>query len=69
MELMNLSAGQDRDADVENVLGDTVREGKGGTNSNSSTKIYTLPSIKQLAGSCYIQLRELSSGLCDDLTG
>ena len=29
---MNLSAGQDRDADVENGLADTVREGKGGTN-------------------------------------
>ena len=31
---MNLSAGQDRDADVENGLADTVREGKGGQHTN-----------------------------------
>ena len=32
MELMNLSAGQDTDTNVENGLVDTIREGKGGTN-------------------------------------
>ena len=32
MELMNLSAGQDTDADVENGPVHRVREGKGGTN-------------------------------------
>ena len=66
---MNLSAGQDRDADVENGLADTVREGKGGTNWKSSTRTYTPPSIKEPVGSCYIQHRELSSGLWDDFKG
>ena len=32
MLLMNLSAGQDRDTDVENRLADTAGEGEGRTN-------------------------------------
>ena len=32
MLLMNLSAGQDRDTDVENRLADTAEEGEDGTN-------------------------------------
>ena len=32
MVLMNIFAGQNRDADAENGLGDAVAEGKGGMN-------------------------------------
>ena len=45
MVLMNL---------VENELVDTVGEGEGGTNWESSIDIYTLSSVKQWVGSCYI---------------
>jgi len=38
--------GRNRDADVENGLMDTVREGEGGTNGESNTDIYTLPCVK-----------------------
>ena len=37
---------------VENELADTVLEGEGGTNSESSTDIDTLSCVKQLVGSC-----------------
>ena len=33
---------------------DTVGEGEVGTNGESSTEIYTSPSIKQLEGSCCV---------------
>ena len=43
MILMNLFAGQERDADIKNRLVDTVRGGEGGTNSESRIETYTLP--------------------------
>ena len=42
--------GGNGDAEVENGLMDTVREGEGGTNGESSIDIYTLPCVKQIAG-------------------
>ena len=38
--------GGNGDAEVENGLMDTVREGEGGTNGESSIDIYTLPCVK-----------------------
>ena len=38
--------GSSGDADGENGLEDTVEEGDGGTNWDSSTGIYTLPHVK-----------------------
>ena len=38
--------GSSGDADVENRLGDTVGEGEGGTNGESSMEAYTLQYIK-----------------------
>ena len=52
---------------VENGLVDTVGEGEGGTNRESSTNIYTLPRAKQIARGKVLYNRELSSALCDDL--
>ena len=40
-DLMNLSAGKTRNADVENGLGDTAGEGQGETNGASGTDVYT----------------------------
>ena len=42
---MKLFVGQD----LENRLMDAVGKGEGGTNWESSTKIYTLPYVKQIA--------------------
>ena len=39
---------------VENELVDTVGEGEGGTNWESSIDIYALSCVKQWVGSCYI---------------
>jgi len=47
MVLMNLSAG--KDTDVEDCLVGTAREGEGARNRDSSTDIYTLPCVKQIA--------------------
>ena len=38
--------GRNRDADVQNRLVDTVREGEGGMNWESSIDTYTLPTSK-----------------------
>ena len=38
--------GGNGDADIENVLVDTVGEGESGMNGESSINIYTLPCIK-----------------------
>ena len=43
---MSLFAGNDGDIDVENRLVDTVGEGKGGMNWDSSVETYTLPYVK-----------------------
>ena len=42
--------GWNGDADIENRLVDTVGEGESGMNEESSTYIYTLPQVKQVAG-------------------
>lgn len=44
--LMNLFAGRNGGADIENRLVDTVGEGEGGTNRESSVGTCTLPYIK-----------------------
>ena len=41
--------GSPRDTDVENGLGDTVREGEGVMNWEIRTDIYTLPCVRQRA--------------------
>ena len=41
--------GRNRDTDIENRLLDSAREGKGGTNQESSIETYTLPCVKQMA--------------------
>ena len=41
MVLMNLFAGTEWDADIENGLVDTVGEGESGTNGGSNRPIYT----------------------------
>ena len=46
MVQMNLSPRQDRDASIDNGLVGTGCEGEGGTNWESSTDRYTLPSVK-----------------------
>ena len=38
------------DTDAENGLVDTAGEGEGGTNWESSTDMYTLPYVKEIAG-------------------
>ena len=38
------------DSDIENGLVNTVGNGESGTNRESSIDIYTLPSVKQIAG-------------------
>ena len=40
--------GRSRDTDVENRLEDTVGEGEGGTNGQSSAEIHTLPCVKHI---------------------
>ena len=44
---MNLLQGRNRDTDTEDRFLDTVGEGEGGTNRDSSTDTYTLPCIKR----------------------
>ena len=51
MLLMNLFAGRDRDADVEDKLTGTVGWGDSGVNGESSTDIHALP-CRQLGRSC-----------------
>ena len=46
---MSLSAGQEWRLKIQNRLIDTVGEGEGGTNWESSTEIYTLPCVEQMA--------------------
>ena len=38
--------GRNRDAGIENGLADTVREGEGGVDRESSIDIHTLPCVK-----------------------
>ena len=38
--------GRKRDSDIENRLGDTEREGEGGTNQKSNMETYTLSYVK-----------------------
>ena len=52
--------GRNGNANIENRLTDTVREGKSGTNGESSIDIYTLPCMTLIAG-------EKLQALCDDL--
>ena len=44
---MKLLQGRNRDTDTEDRFVDTVGEGEGGTNQDSSTDTYTLSCIKQ----------------------
>ena len=44
--LMNVSAGQQRDADMEDSLMDIGGEGEGGTTWERSMETYTLPRVK-----------------------
>jgi len=46
--------GRNGDADVENGLVGTVREGESGMNEENSINIYTLSCIKQLMRSCFV---------------
>ena len=46
LELMNLSAVQWWDADIENRLVNTVAEGEGGINWESSIETYALQYVK-----------------------
>ena len=50
--------GRNGNANIENRLTDTVREGKSGTNGESSIDIYTLPCMTLIAG-------EKLQALCD----
>ena len=64
--------GSNGDADTENRLVDTVGEGKGVTNKEISTEIYTLPYVKQRAGAGGNLLYDKRSSnlvLCDYLEG
>ena len=64
--------GSNGDADTENRLVDTVGEGKGVTNKEISTEIYTLPYVKQIAGAGGNLLYDKRSSnlvLCDYLEG
>ena len=66
--LMNILQGGNGDADTENKLADTVGEGEGGTNGESSTETYMLPYVKQRA-SRNLLYDTGSSVLCDNLEG
>ena len=46
--------GYNGDTDLENEVVDTVGEGEGKMNGESSIDIYTLPYVKQLVEICYI---------------
>ena len=47
---------------------DTVEEGEGGTNRESSTDIYTLPRVKQRASGKPVCITlAVQPGLCNDL--
>ena len=62
--------GRNGDADIENRLVDTIREGKSGTNGESRIDIYTLSCVKQIANKKLLyNNREPSLVLCDDLEG
>ena len=51
---MNLFQGKNRDADIENELGDTEEEEEGGRNGESGIDIPTLSHVnRRLVGSCY----------------
>ena len=47
------SQGRNKDSDIENRFMDTVEEGEGETNGESSTETCILPYVKQLVGSCF----------------
>ena len=67
---MNLYQGSNRDADIEKRLVDTVGEGEGGTNWESSMETYTLPEVKQIAsGSLLYDEGSSNLVLCDNLDG
>ena len=54
MVLMNLFAGQQRRHKKRGQVVDTVREGEGGTNGESSIETYTSPYNRQPVGICYV---------------
>ena len=55
--------GNTRDADIENRLVDTVGDGEGGMNWESSTETYTLLYVKQIASGNLLYDRELKPGV------
>ena len=58
-----------RDADIQNRLVDTVGEGEGEVNWESSTDIYTLPCVKPTASeNCYV-IEGAQCALCDNIQG
>ena len=64
-----------RDTDVENRLADTVGEGEGGMNGESSVETFTLSYVKQISFFSFLFFflavwhRELNPMLCDNLEG
>ena len=66
--LMNLFAGQQWRDRHKNRLVDTVGEGEGGMNSESSFEIYTLPCVKQIAGEKLLYNNIGSPALCSVVT-
>lgn len=61
--------GRDRGADVGSTHMDTEGEGGGRTNGESSTDMYTLPSVKQAASGKPLCNTGSSAWRCDDLEG
>ena len=62
--------GSNGDAHMENRLVDTVWEGDGWTNWDSSMETYTLPYLKQRAsGNLLYDVGSSNQGLCDNLEG
>ena len=62
------SQGRNRDSYIENRLVDTVEEGEGEVNWESSADTCILPYVKQLVGVAF-QDRETNLVLCDNLEG
>ena len=62
--------GRNRDADIENRLVETAREGEGGTNGESSIETYTLPYVQYIAsGNLLYNAGNSNPVLCDKLEG
>ena len=62
--------GSNGDADIENRLKDTVREGEGGMNRKSNIETYTLPHVRQVgSGNLLYDAGSSNRVLCDNLEG